>query len=138
MQNVFEWVTTPLFGATSNSLTDHDSGEILEGIAVEIPSDFAGNESEENRTAVLAYVSAHELGHLLGLQHNFIDSLGTSFQTVMGYFSAQERIAIGKTILSNRSSSNYDRAAIDFIYGSGNWSDVLTEQYKCDGSPACP
>jgi hypothetical protein len=65
----------------------------------------------------LRYIVAHEVGHALGLRHNF--ALGAA-TTVMGYFKLPEILRMGQQIRLGAPALAYDGAVVRHVYlGAG-------------------
>ncbi|HEY7190191.1 MAG TPA: hypothetical protein VH436_26745, partial [Vicinamibacterales bacterium] len=57
---------------------------------------------------------AHEVGHALGLRHNFAKGPLT---TVMNYFPSEETVRIGNDVIeSGRGALEYDRKVVRYVY----------------------
>ena len=68
--NVIQWETNGAFASTSHIQGDPLTGEILHA-QIFIPSSTVDEGSLTDRSDHLRYVVAHEVGHALGLRHNF-------------------------------------------------------------------
>jgi len=66
----------------------------------------------------------HEIGHDLGLRHNFKGSLLPPTSSVMEYSIARDRIAVGGV------PQSYDRAAVHYLYGLS--PDLPTQPFCTD------
>ena len=67
--------------------------------------------SKEYVERYIAYVAMHEVGHTLGLRHNFKGSLRPPSSSVMDYLDSDDQVAFGST------PGSYDVAAIRKLYG---------------------
>lgn len=121
------------YSGYSMPITDHRSGENLFGMIslnlikiVSIPKRYMimnGYSKEENRIfesyikQYVAWITAHEVGHHLGLRHNFMGNFGkSSMSTVMDYVDVFNDL---KTLLSfnpNGPLRPYDLIAIKYGY----------------------
>ena len=71
-----------------------------------------GDLAEQNNH--LRYIVAHEVGHALGLRHNFAKG---PVSTVMNYLSFERTMRIGReVILSGDEALGYDRQVIRYVY----------------------
>ncbi|WP_394832254.1 zinc-dependent metalloprotease [Pendulispora rubella] len=73
--------------------------------------------------AYISHVISHEIGHTLGLRHNFKGSLEPISSTVMDYNLTQDRARIGDPL-------PYDYAAIKYLYGLSN--EAPTQRFCTD------
>ncbi|HSP34495.1 MAG TPA: zinc-dependent metalloprotease [Thermoanaerobaculia bacterium] len=129
--NVIHWVHRSTRGwSYGESIVDPRTGEILKGNvrlgSLRIRQDFtiaSGLVADENEAAQMALgrirqLAAHEVGHTLGLDHNFAASTYDR-ASVMDYPSPLVEIKDGKLDLSNaytKSVGAYDRWAIRWGY----------------------
>jgi hypothetical protein len=79
---------------------------------------------KEKVERTLMEVAAHEVGHTLGLRHNFKGSLVPPSTTVMEYQTEENAIA-------HPGPGTYDIAAIRYLYGLS--SDLHTDPFCTDG-----
>jgi hypothetical protein len=132
--NVIQWETHGAFSSTSHIQGDPLTGEILHA-QIFIPSSSVDEGQLADRNDYLRYIVAHEVGHALGLRHNF--AMGT-VGTVMNYFSVEQAARIGHdVILSDDEVLEYDRQVIRCVY-LGEALDLDTLPSFCtDYQPGC-
>jgi hypothetical protein len=110
--NVIEWVTAGDYASTSYIQSDPLTGQILHAhVFVLRETMMDGDLSLQNDH--LRYIVAHEVGHALGLRHNFAPGRPA---TVMDYFNLEQILTIGRDIHAGRPALPYDRAVIRHVY----------------------
>lgn len=136
--NVIQWVHRATRGwSYGASVTDPRTGEILKGhvtlgslrvrqdflIATGLTGPYQGNQNTEKEKAMalarIRQLSAHEVGHTLGLIHNFAGSANGS-STVMDYPHPQVDLRNNKLSLDNayrEGLGEWDLYAIAYGYG---------------------
>jgi hypothetical protein len=131
--NVIQWEASG-FASTSHIQGDPVTGEILHA-QIFIPAGVVDEGTLADRNDHLRYIVAHEVGHALGLRHNFAKG---PISTVMNYFSSQDAVRVGRDVIrSGDEALEYDRKVIRYVY-LGDALDVETLPPFCtDYQPGC-
>jgi len=131
--NVIEWVTSGEYASTSYIQSDPLTGQILHA-HVFVLRETMMDGSLEQQSDHLRYIVAHEVGHALGLRHNFAPRRVT---TVMDYFNLTQILKIGRDIRIGEDALTYDREVIRHVY-LGEPLDVAALPPFCtDGQRGC-
>lgn len=132
--NVIQWVSTGAYATTAHIQSDPLTGEILHAHIFILSRAAQEGDLEEQRDH-LRYIAAHEVGHALGLRHDF--AMGP-VSTVMNYFSFDRTVRIGRdVILAGGPALEYDRKVIRHVY-LGEPLDVETLPAFCtDNQRGC-
>jgi hypothetical protein len=110
--NVIQWVTSGDFTSTSYIQSDPLTGQILHAHVFVLPETMMDGDFEQQNDH-LRYIVAHEVGHALGLRHNFAPGVAT---TVMGYFALSQILKMGRDIRAGAPALAYDRAVVQHVY----------------------
>jgi uncharacterized protein DUF4953 len=110
--NVIQWVTSGDFASTSYIQSDPLTGQILHAHVFVLPETMMDGDPEQQNDH-LRYIVAHEVGHAIGLRHNFAPGAAT---TVMGYFALPQILRMGRDIRAGAPALAYDRAVVQHVY----------------------
>jgi Met-zincin len=132
--NVIQWVGDGHYASTSHIQDDPLTGEILHA-HIFVLSRSAGDGDLREQNDRLRYIVAHEVGHALGLRHNFARG---PVSTVMNYLGFEQSVRIGRDVIrSGDDALDYDRKVIRHVY-LGEPLDIDTLPAFCtDGHRGC-
>jgi hypothetical protein len=131
--NVIEWLVTGNLGSTSYIQSDPLTGQILHAHVFVLPETMMDGDLDEQNEH-LRYIVAHEIGHALGLRHNFAKGPAT---TVMDYFGLMQVLKLGRDIGAGKPALPYDREVMRYVY-LGESLDVDSLPPFCtDGQRGC-
>jgi hypothetical protein len=131
--NVIEWVTSGDYSSTSYIQSDPLTGQILHAhVFVLRETMMEGNLPQQNDH--LRYIVAHEIGHALGLRHNFAPGRIT---TVMDYFNLTQILKIGRDIRTDKRVLPYDRAVIRHVYLGAPLNVAALPPFCTDDQKGC-
>ena len=132
--NVIQWVPDGAYASTAHIQGDPLTGEILHA-QIFLRSGTVSEGSLDEQRNHLRYVVAHEVGHALGLRHNFAEG---PVGTVMNYFDYDATLRIGRdVVLSGDHALEYDRQVIRHVYlGEPLELDTLPA-FCTDSQPGC-
>lgn len=150
--NIIQWVHRATRGwSYGASIVDPRTGEIIKGhvslgslrvrqdylIAQAMLAPFAGNETQDEALQTLAInrikqLSAHEVGHTLGIAHNFAAS-GYNRASVMDYPHPLFELNEGKISAPNAYTEElgiWDKRAVAYAYSDFTGKDADNERQK--------
>ena len=131
--NVIQWAMSGDYESTSYIQSDPLTGQILHAHVFVLPETMMEGDLQEQNDH-LRYIVAHEIGHALGLRHNFAPGEPA---TVMDYFKLPQMLQIGRDIRAGKPALPYDRAVMQHVY-LGVPLDLDTLPAFCtDSQPGC-
>jgi hypothetical protein len=131
--NVLQWVTDRAFASTSHIQADPLTGEILHAHIFLDARDLDGHDPGTQNDH-LRYLVAHEVGHALGLRHNFAKGPTT---TVMNYFDFDASVSLGRQIRSSKQGLEYDRKVMRHVYLDEPLDLASLPDFCTDSQPGC-
>ncbi len=131
--NVLQWVEDRSFASTSHIQADPLTGEILHAHIFLDARDLDGHDLVTQNDH-LRYLVSHEVGHALGLRHNFAKGRTT---TVMNYFRFDKSVRLGRLILSSEQGLEYDRKVMRHVYLDQPLELRSLPAFCTDSQPGC-
>jgi len=131
--NVIQWVTSGAFASTSYIQTDPLTGQILHAHVFVLPETMSDGDLEQQNDH-LRYIVAHEIGHALGLRHNYARGNAT---TVMNYFKLPRILQIGQHIGAGTPALPYDKAVVQHVYLGAPLDLDILPPFCTDGQRGC-
>jgi hypothetical protein len=131
--NVIQWVTSGKYESTSYIQSDPLTGQILHAHLFVLEETMMDGDLDDQNNH-LRYIVAHEIGHALGLRHNFAPGRVT---TVMNYFRLPRILAIGRDIAAGRRALPYDREVLRHVYLGEPLDEQALPPFCTDGQKGC-
>ncbi len=131
--NVVEWVTSGDYASTSYVQGDPLTGQILHAHVFILPETMMDGDLDEQNDH-LRYIVAHEVGHALGLRHNFAP---LDAATVMDYFALPQMLQIGRGIAAGAPALRYDTAVVRHVYLGAPLDLVRLPPFCTDSQQGC-
>jgi hypothetical protein len=110
--NVIQWVESGDYSSTSYIQSDPWTGQILHAHVFVLEETMMDGDLDEQNDH-LRYIVAHEIGHALGLRHNFAPG---RMSTVMDYYGRGQILSIGRDIANEEPALPYDRQVMRHVY----------------------
>lgn len=131
--NVIQWEAGGGHASTAHIQMDPRTGEILHAHIFVVPDRNQVDAAAQHD--YLRYLVAHEVGHALGLRHNFARG---PVSTVMNYFSPEEAVRIGREIIAAGGDAlAYDRQVVRDVYLNHRLDIETLPAFCTDSQPGC-
>ncbi len=132
--NVIQWLSDGYFNSTSHIQSDTLTGEILHAhIFIGSGDVMHGDPDQQNDH--MRFVIAHEVGHALGLRHNFAKGPAS---TVMNYFTFEETVRIGNQVIRPGGKElDYDWKVMRHVYLGEPLDPDTLPPFCTDGQAMC-
>jgi hypothetical protein len=131
--NMIQWVTSGDYASTSYIQSDPLTGQILHAHVFVLPEMMMDGDLEQQNDH-LRYIVAHEVGHALGLRHNFAP---TDAVTVMDYFKRPQMLQIGRAIRAGAPPLAYDAAVVQHVYLGAPLDEDRLPLFCTDSQEGC-
>ncbi|HEX5045702.1 MAG TPA: zinc-dependent metalloprotease [Gammaproteobacteria bacterium] len=131
--NVIQWVESSDYSSTSYIQSDPRTGQILHAHVFVLEETMMDGDLREQNDH-LRYIVAHEIGHALGLRHNFARG---GVDTVMNYYGRSEVLAIGADIGAAKPALAYDRQVVRHVYLGEPLDLAALPPFCTDGQKGC-